>query len=62
MGWRVEVYRLILNMVQIMGGRRVYYILGICMVCTVGIREQRTRGILYSGRWDLCTIDASVIE
>ena len=46
MQWRVDVCRLILGMLCIMGGKGVCCILGICTVCTVGSREQRMHDIL----------------
>ena len=46
MGWRVDVCRVILSLLCIMGGRWVCYKVGTYMVCEVDSREQRTRGIL----------------
>ena len=46
MGLLVDVWRLILVMLSIIGGRWACYILGMCTVCMLEFRGERTRGFL----------------
>ena len=46
----------------IMSGRQVCCIVGMCMVCTVDIREEIMCGIFLLGRQCLCSIGVNIIE